>query len=39
MVSRILQNKLESSQELTLAEEFVQLYYEKLDKQQYVSTE
>lgn len=33
----ILQNKLESSHELSLAEEFVQLYYEKLDKQQYVS--
>lgn len=33
----ILQNKLESSHELSLAEEFVQLYYDKLDKQQYVS--
>lgn len=30
------QYKLESSHELTLAEEFSQLYYEKLDKQQYV---
>ncbi|XKL66492.1 hypothetical protein PGB90_009912 [Kerria lacca] len=28
-------NKLESSHEITLAEDFTQLYYDKLDKQQY----
>ncbi|KAK7601347.1 hypothetical protein V9T40_008788 [Parthenolecanium corni] len=32
---QVAANKLESSHELSLAEEFVQVYFDKLDKQQY----